>query len=624
MWLIDTQTLRLKYVLSPEKLPYAVLSHTWEEDEVTFQDMTNADPDTCQKKQGFSKIKQTCTLAQNRGLAYAWVDTCCINKESSAELTEAINSMFAWYQKADVCFVYLSDFPAHKPEFPDPLLRSCRWWTRGWTLQELIAPTNLYFFDCEWNSHGGKCLRSLEISEITGIDMAVLEHSSLMKSMPVAKKMSWAARRQTTREEDIAYCLLGVFDVNMSLIYGEGQKAFMRLQEKILSKTNDLTLFAWTAQDQSRPGYVGMEEQGWWGYRGVLARSPVEFMHCRDVAKGYSRDNDMDLNGEFALTNAGLRISTYLARGPLDDYIMYVGSCLVGNGLETRKIGIHLDKMPTGFCRRLPGRVYLAQHDNSRTRQPGSTGPSTIYIRKDLTAQEARRTEMRLGFIKLTFDDLPQHLQLSSIKVRPSNIWDPHRCAFLSQTGLSYLAIAQIRLTNTVTHKPVSFILVCKIASPIQELGQHTVLWALVCSEKNKYRSTATWRSLRDLLDDYVGGFSAHSDHNTAASPELNALCTDMAAGTSAPQLAHLDTHRGIRTGVALETSMGSMAGIRLVFPRSPWYHRWLKKDPLWKENKNNASSSLVAAAVQITRKWTPSSLGSEESRSSAGWTKGS
>lgn len=630
MWLINTDTLRLEHVLSPDGHPYAILSHTWEDDEVTFQDM--ADPDTalCQSKKGFSKIKHTCLRASLRGLRYAWVDTCCINKESSAELTEAINSMFAWYKKADICFAYLSDFPAHKPEFPDPLLGACRWWTRGWTLQELLAPTNLYFFDCEWNNHGGKRIRSLEIFEITGIDMAVLENSALMNSMPVARKMSWVARRQTTREEDMAYCLLGIFDVNMSLIYGEGRKAFMRLQEKILDKTNDMTLFAWTAQDQSEPGYTGMADERWWGYRGVLARSPVEFKHCNEV----TRDNYIDLNREFSLTNAGLRIRTYLARGPADDYILYVGSCqrLDGSGKPgTQRIGIHLDKTPTGFCRRLPGRLYFSHYHSANPLTRRSATPSTIYIRKELTAQEAQRTEARLGAIKLTFD-LPAHLQLAGVTVKPSTIWDPHRCAFLAQTGLSYLAVCHVRLASTTAksnnnnNKPASFLLVCKIASRMHEVGRHAVVWALlVCaSGTDKQQLSAPWKHLLALLQEYMRSSGAGASERSDAmpvSPELEELCTQLAVSARTPQWAHLETRRGVRTGLSLE--VGARDEVRVLFPTAPWYHRRPGHEGRsWSGTaaQGGGGGALVAAAVKLTRKLTRSSLGSEESQSSA-WT---
>src|SRR6187402_2302813 len=107
MWLLDTDSLALNFVGDAADQRYAILSHTWEDGEVDFKDMENLPQ--AQKKPGFSKIAQTCELAQRRGIKFAWVDTCCIDKSSSAELTEAINSMFQWYKSSAVCFVYLSN-----------------------------------------------------------------------------------------------------------------------------------------------------------------------------------------------------------------------------------------------------------------------------------------------------------------------------------------------------------------------------------------------------------------------------------------------------------------------------------------------------------------------------------
>ena len=118
--------------------------------------------------------------------------------------------------------------------------RRCKWFTRGWTLQELLAPTNLIFFDKEWNLRGLKMDLEEEIEAITGINRWVLNGSTPLSTIPLAKRMSWAAGRQTTRIEDMAYCLLGIFDINMPMIYGEGSRAFIRLQEEILKKNHRL------------------------------------------------------------------------------------------------------------------------------------------------------------------------------------------------------------------------------------------------------------------------------------------------------------------------------------------------------------------------------------------------
>jgi len=193
-------------------------------------------------KKGFSKVVETCRLAREQGLGYAWIDTCCIDKSSSAELTEAINSMFNWYKASAICFAFLSDLPALESEVLENELRQCRWFTRGWTLQELIAPASVEFYDQGWQRRGTKKSLQQELSAITGIDLEILEDSNLLSTIPVARRMSWASNRKTSRVEDRAYSLLGLFDVNVPLIYGEGPKAFIRLQEEIMKQSNDLSL----------------------------------------------------------------------------------------------------------------------------------------------------------------------------------------------------------------------------------------------------------------------------------------------------------------------------------------------------------------------------------------------
>ncbi|TLD25308.1 hypothetical protein PspLS_05668 [Pyricularia sp. CBS 133598] len=278
MWLINTQTLALEYFISPKKVPYAILSHTWEEEEVTFQEFHKLD--MAKSRKGFAKIDKTCSIAKDQGLRYVWVDTCCINKENGAELSEAINSMFKWYKSATVCLVFLSDLvQEHESGW-----FSCRWFTRGWTLQELIAPPNVEFYDARWNFMGTKKSVLGLLSSITGIDETVLSGETRLAELPVARKMSWAARRRTGRDEDIAYCLMGLFDLNMPLLYGEGQKAFIRLQEQILNQTRDLSLLAWTAQDDLHP-YEDYEDgdDTCQQFRGIFASSPVEFSACGSI-----------------------------------------------------------------------------------------------------------------------------------------------------------------------------------------------------------------------------------------------------------------------------------------------------------------------------------------------------
>jgi hypothetical protein len=213
---------------------YAILSHTWEEDEVTFEDLQKR---TSTKKAGYEKIRFCAEQANRDGLQYFWVDTCCIDKSNRAELTEAINSMFRWYRMSTKCYVYLSDVSTtavNTDELTWELaFRRSRWFTRGWTLQELIAPISIDFFcrDLKWI--GSKSSLEQQIHEITGIPKSALQGASLAQFND-KERFSWIQPRQTTVEEDKAYSLLGIFDVQMPLRYGEGMaNAFKRLEEEI-------------------------------------------------------------------------------------------------------------------------------------------------------------------------------------------------------------------------------------------------------------------------------------------------------------------------------------------------------------------------------------------------------
>lgn len=210
---------------------YAILSHTWgaDHEEVTFKDLTEG---TGKSKAGYRKLQFCGQQAARDGLQHFWVDTCCIDKSSSSELTEAINSMFRWYQEAKRCYVYLPDVSVSRKRW-NQAFRHSRWFTRGWTLQELIAPRNVEFFTVEGISIGDKKSIAGELSDITGINLQALKGRPV-SDFKVDERMSWAAKRETKREEDAAYSLLGIFDIHMPLLYGEGrQKALNRLRKEI-------------------------------------------------------------------------------------------------------------------------------------------------------------------------------------------------------------------------------------------------------------------------------------------------------------------------------------------------------------------------------------------------------
>ncbi|KAH7083292.1 heterokaryon incompatibility protein-domain-containing protein [Paraphoma chrysanthemicola] len=325
MRLINCKTRQLKEYFGSKIPPYAILSHTWGHEEVTFAEFTG-DQAAARRKEGYTKIDFTCRQALKDNLKYAWVDTCCIDKTSSAELSEAINSMFAWYASSQICYVYFSD--VLKTTLQTSFRRS-RWFTRGWTLQELIAPSDVKFFDRDWDYLGTRDDLKEDIIKITSISESALfkaaklnyqDHRALgLGQYSVAKRMSWAAQRITTRIEDSAYCLLGIFDINMPLLYGEGSRAFIRLQQAIMQKTNDHSIFAWGFQLDSKHHLQQAREAGAMPSEyslidsHLLAQSPADFKKCANVERATIS------TAAFTMTNAGLEIEfplVPLSNGP--------------------------------------------------------------------------------------------------------------------------------------------------------------------------------------------------------------------------------------------------------------------------------------------------------------------
>ncbi|KAK0721384.1 hypothetical protein B0T21DRAFT_51209 [Apiosordaria backusii] len=293
MRLLNTRTLIVEDFYGYSVPPYAILSHTWGSDEVTFQDIQNLE--IARLKAGFTKIVYACAQAFRDHLQYTWIDTCCIDKTSSSELSEAINSMYDWYRDSRICYVYLSDVKKDGGDFT----RS-RWFTRGWTLQELLAPNQVLFFDCKWTRIMNKGSNAHEISIVTGIDSSVLRGLTDIQSQSVAQRMSWMATRTTTRLEDIAYSMLGIFDVHMPLIYGEGRLAFIRLQQEIIRQSNDDSIFAWDDSKFRNPGSP---------YDGLLAPRPSAFASSGLIVQCPSsiRGSLFRPGSSIAFTNRGLQ-----------------------------------------------------------------------------------------------------------------------------------------------------------------------------------------------------------------------------------------------------------------------------------------------------------------------------
>jgi hypothetical protein len=226
--------------------PYAILSHTWGrvEDEVIYKDIVEG---TGNKKDGFQKLQFCGNQAKTDHLHYFWVDTCCIDKSNEKELTTAINSMFRWYQNSTRCYVYLSDVSVLSQDGQsrhiewESAFRNSRWFTRGWTLQELLAPKTVQFFSYDRIRLGDKISLEQLICKITGIAVEALQGHHL-DGFSIEERFRWGEKRQTTEEEDKAYCLLGIFGVFMSLIYGEGYASAMaRLRREIIESGKSIS-----------------------------------------------------------------------------------------------------------------------------------------------------------------------------------------------------------------------------------------------------------------------------------------------------------------------------------------------------------------------------------------------
>lgn len=300
-----------------KRRPYAILSHVWQEDELVFADLQRGSLRAdCEKITGAQR------QARADGLSYLWIDTLCIDKSSSSELGEAINSMYKWYQQAAVCYVYLADLDGCPPltdatalsgETADErywgvLFRESKWFRRGWTLQELIAPYKLRFYDRSWNFIGTLDDLAATVSETTNVHLSMLRHEQRPEDFSIAQRMSWAANRQTTRSEDRAYSLLGILNITISIRYGESSQAFIRLQEAIIARDADQSVFAWETPigdedvhlKERRNSYLWYDPE--WSQ--LLAPSPDAFAGSRNIVPS------IHSSLPYRMTNLGLYITS--------------------------------------------------------------------------------------------------------------------------------------------------------------------------------------------------------------------------------------------------------------------------------------------------------------------------
>lgn len=352
----------------------------------------------------------------------------------------------------------------------------CAWFTRGWTLQELIAPPNVEFYDSEWNFYGLRNPRNIEffdhhpvitvrgdtavqrsliprISEITGVPPEVLVHSTIPQELPVACRMSWAAGRRTTRMEDMAYCLLGIFGINMSLLYGEGPRAFMRLQEEICKQSADLSLFAWRSEDVDRR---------WQKFRGIFAQSPSEFKGCDEFF--LLRFSQTRYQGEFAVTNRGIRFERMPLYTGLNSGILMALECadLRIARSSNSQTAIALTKSAHGYVRSSPDVLYdLSDYYDPRENRPGTRHEnSRIYVSKELTKQEYLK--VRNSTSELLEISLGPGVKV--LAAEPKDLWDPYNKTFFSSHDNPIFSV-HIEVSYP-GHDTEEFVVVCGLNDP--------------------------------------------------------------------------------------------------------------------------------------------------------------
>ena len=393
MHLLNTTTLRLRNFIGAAP-PYVILSHTWGEDEVSYDDIDKP-REELQLMTGYDKIRRCCGQAKDDGYEWVWIDTCCIDKRSSAELSEAINSMYQWYWNAEICYAYLVDVTK------DPLLDgndasfgASRWFSRGWTLQELLASETVEFYDCDWRILGTKLSLLNSIRKASQIDMKYLLKRELIKEASVATIFSWASHRQTTRSEDIAYCLLGLVSINMPMLYGEGDRAFYRLQLEIVRQSDDHTIFAWETARGSR-------SEGWHGNCGSILASSPECFHSSAGVFTLSVDNKQSearyLTHE--VVNSRLRIMLPTISSSETEIV-----ALLNCADESKRfIGICLKRSSGGsFTRQLAAPLVFLSVDQAK--RSGATNPISLLIEASVPSvsrnmNHRKECSMRIEFL---------------------------------------------------------------------------------------------------------------------------------------------------------------------------------------------------------------------------------
>jgi hypothetical protein len=424
MRLIDVEKKELEEFIGDNIPPYAILSHTWgaDKDEILYEDIEQGNINKTGSQ--LVKFEACCRQTLQDGFRYAWIDTCCIPRSNPTELSEAINSMFRWYKKAAICYAYLADVPVGVDcSDPNSKFFTSRWFRRGWTLQELLAPETVRFYDEAWNFLGTKEDMSVAIENITGIPRPVLQGWESLETQSVAQQMSWASKRVTKRPEDIAYCLLGVFGVHLSMIYGEGaESAFGRLQQTIMTEVRDDSILAWGLNMTE----LAPEDLGPVLSAGALASSPSDFANCRRIR---SRQRYTGPMHTLEISGGCLSVQIPLHQEKNGEAFGVLNCGPDDADDEVVVIPLHaVSSKSSEYVRPKYHRVHL------RNKKYLDGSPKLIYVQKDEASGDGKVADRQHWFY--VEESIETNLEL--IDVQPRSRWQKNRgmIATASESGI--------------------------------------------------------------------------------------------------------------------------------------------------------------------------------------------
>lgn len=489
MRLLNVFTFQLReFTISPP--PYAILSYCAEHNEASIEEWEHIQRGT--NKEDLKIIQRACGEAQNAGSEWLWNFAACVDKRSSAAQSEAINSLAQIYRDCEYSIVYLDDLNSELvgAQTIGEKLAECRWIKNIWSIPQIVFPREAYFYSSDWNKIGTKRSLLPRLSSIIGIDQPVLEDSDCLEDYSIARRMSWASDKTALRIEDYAYALFGLFSVSMPIIYGEGRKAFPKLQEEIMRDTDDFSLFAWDNPDVQE-------------YNGLLAHSPAWFSRFRNGPM-----TPMRINGELQIHCAGITIETSLCRAHGSLFLTLEGQ----HGLHCY---IPLSQWNGSFIRK-GGQVEWSLSKSMTLER------RKICVKRDLTARVSRKISDSERFIQA---GAPRFHEPSGIGPRSStmdytsNDKTGSMASSVEDCGMNSQIATSVPISEAASQEdPI-------VWSDQEESSVRSTLNGLDSGVRTPSVHATTWEAQSVPEDYFVGDAENNSLHN-------DSICTTVQSGS--------------------------------------------------------------------------------------------